>query len=109
MAPPPKRRGGGRVTAKGSASGKSPAVASRSGNPAVREEGGSARYTPPIPREVRVSPTWVPVLMFILLGAGSLLIILNYLNLLPGGAQNGYLLVGLALILGGIVTATQYH
>lgn len=111
MATPPKRRGG-RVTAKGSgsSSAKAPAAASRSGNPAVRDtEGSSARYTPPIPREVRVSPTWVPVLMFALFGAGALLIIVNYLDLLPGGVSNGYLLVGLALILGGIVTATQYH
>lgn len=70
-------------------------------------EGG--RYTPPIPRAQKVSPTWVPVLMFTLLGLGVLTIILNYVNLLPGDANNGYLVLGLGLITGGFITATYYH
>ena len=70
----------------------------------------SGRYTPPIPREVKVSPTWVPVLMFTLLGLGLVVILLNYLGvLLPGATDNWYLLLGLGLILGGIITATNYH
>jgi hypothetical protein len=69
----------------------------------------SGRYTPPIPRAVKVSPPWVPVLMGALLILGALMIILNYLEMLPGGADNRYLLVGLALITGGFVTATQWH
>lgn len=69
----------------------------------------SGRYTPPIPREQKVSPTWVPVLMFALLGVGVLVIVLNYVNLLPGDASNGYLLLGLLLITLGFVTATNYH
>ncbi len=69
----------------------------------------SGRYTPPIPKEVRVSPTWVPVLMGALLIVGALLIILNYLDILPGGASNAYLLVGLGLITAGFVAATQWH
>jgi Cell division protein CrgA len=67
------------------------------------------RYTPPIPRDVRVSPGWVPVLMGGLLAMGGLLIILNYLELLPGGASNTYLLIGLACITAGFVAATQWH
>ena len=67
------------------------------------------RYTPPIPKEQKVSPVWVPVLMFALLGLGVLVIVLNYLDLLPGDASNGYLLVGLGLITGGFVVATNYH
>lgn len=55
------------------------------------------------------SPMWVPVLMFSLLGIGTLMIILNYVDLLPGGTSNWYLLGGLGLILAGIITATQYH
>ena len=55
------------------------------------------------------SPIWVPVAMFALLGIGALMIILNYVDLLPGGTSNWYLLAGLGLILGGIITATQYH
>lgn len=69
----------------------------------------SGRYTPPIPKEQKVSPMWVPVLMFALLGLGVLVIVLNYVNLLPGDANNGYLLLGLVLITLGFVTATNYH
>ena len=67
------------------------------------------RYTPPVPREVKVSPRWVPVLMFACLGVGMVIIIINYLGLLPGGADNKYLLVGLALITAGFITATRYR
>jgi hypothetical protein len=67
------------------------------------------RYTPPIPREVKVSPMWVPVLMFVLLGLGMIIIVINYLGVLPGGADNKYLLVGLVLITAGFITATRYR
>ena len=69
----------------------------------------SSRYTPPVPRKVKVSPRWVPIVMGLLLVAGSMLIILNYLDLLPGGASNAYLLVGLGLITAGFITATQWR
>jgi hypothetical protein len=69
----------------------------------------SSRYTPPIPKSAKVSPPWVPVLMFVLLGLGTLVILLNYLELLPGAVSNWYLFGGLGLILGGILTATQYR
>jgi Cell division protein CrgA len=78
------------------------------GTPGRRPE-PTGRYTPPIPREQRVSPPWVPALMFTLLGVGAIVIVLNYLGVLPGGQSNGYLLLGLALITGGFITATQYH
>ncbi len=95
---PPKRKvKGGRVTPKGGSGGGS-----------SRPE-PSSRYTPPVPREYKVSPTWVPVLMFALLAVGLVVIFCNYLGVLPGGTKNTYLLIGLGSILGGIVTATQYH
>jgi hypothetical protein len=47
--------------------------------------------------------------MFFFLLTGAAVILLNYLGLLPGGADNRYLLGGLALITGGFVTATRYH
>ena len=97
--PPPKRKvKGGRVTPKG---GPQAAVSSR--------PSASSRYTPPIPMSKKVSPWWVPALMFALLGIGLLIIFLNYMGVLPGDTKNSYLLVGLGFILGGIVTATQYH
>jgi len=69
----------------------------------------SGRYTPPIPRSERVSPKWMPFLIVGLLIAGVLVIVINYLGILPGGASNWYLLLGLGLIVGGFVTATNLH
>jgi len=70
----------------------------------------STRYTPPTYNKADMpSPMWVPVLMFGLLIVGALVIVLNYLGVLPSGTDNKYLLVGLVAILGGIVTATQYR
>lgn len=93
---------GGRATSKGTGAkpkaGTSPGMAS------------SGRYTPPIPPEFKVSPRWVPILMGVLLIAGMLTIILNYLSLLPGGeASNAYLLGGLGLITAGFIVATRWR
>lgn len=52
---------------------------------------------------------WVPILMACLLGIGALLIFCNYLDVLPGGASDWYVLAGLALIVGGFATATRYR
>ena len=69
----------------------------------------SGRYTAPIPREFRVSPWWVPALMIAFFGAGVVVILLNYLSLIGGAANNVYLFVGLGLIVAGFVTATRWH
>ncbi|MGH9165810.1 MAG: cell division protein CrgA [Acidimicrobiales bacterium] len=69
----------------------------------------SNRYTPPVPRTEKVSPKWVPILMFALLIAGMGIIVCNYLELLPGGAKNWYLLAGLGCITGGFITSTNYR
>jgi hypothetical protein len=47
--------------------------------------------------------------MFSLLAAGVLIIFFNYVGWLPGGTSNSFLLLGLGSILGGIITATQFH
>lgn len=104
MAREDRKKKGGRVTPKG---GPDPRQAIK--GHAAREAETSSRYTPPVPPEFKVSPTWVPVLMFTLLVAGGLIIIVNYLGLLPGGTDNKYLLLGLGCILGGIITATNFH
>jgi hypothetical protein len=103
MATPPKKKPtGGRVTPKGTRADE-PRTA---GHP-----GASRRYTPPTPDEDRPQFTapWVVPTMFGLLGAGTLTIILNYIDVLPGGISNWYLFLGLGLILGGIITATKLH
>jgi hypothetical protein len=106
MAKPVKRKvEGGRVTPKSE-------HADKSGRTTPAQTG---RYTPPVPQEYKVSPRWVPVVMFVLLGLGILIILLNYVGIvpaigpLPDDTSNWYLLIGLVLILGGIITATQWR
>ena len=54
------------------------------------------------------SPPWVVWMLFGLLGLGMVIIFFNYVGLVPGGdTHNGFTLLGLAFILGGIITATR--
>src|SRR5256885_2138671 len=45
----------------------------------------TGRYTPPTPKSKKVSPKWVPIVMFGCLGLGVLIILANYVGLMPGG------------------------
>jgi hypothetical protein len=47
--------------------------------------------------------------MFIGFGLGVAIIVLNYLNALPGEANNFNLMLGLVFITGGFIMATQYR
>ncbi len=70
----------------------------------------SGRYTPPTPRDAKVSPLWVPILMFASLAIGMVIILANYVDLLPGdGPNNWYLLAGLGFIAVGFITSTKYR
>jgi hypothetical protein len=102
---PQKRRAesSGRVTPKGGGSRTAKGTSGRSG-PAP-----SSRYTPPIPAYKKVSPPWWPATMFVPWGLGIVMIILNYVGVLPGSVSNWYVFGGLGLILVGIIAATQYH
>jgi hypothetical protein len=97
------------VTPKPTKPGSLPAASPAPAAPRRTAQTPSSRYTPPTPKSVKVSPPWVPVLMFGLLILGAIMIVLNYLELLPGSVTNWYLLGGLGLILGGIFVATQYR
>jgi hypothetical protein len=94
---------------------KSVKPAKKSGKPGSVPSGrvtpkATARYTPPVPKSEKVSSKWVPIVMFASLGLGMLVILANYVSLLPGdGPSNMYLLLGLVLITLGFVTATRYH
>ncbi len=82
----------------------------KSGRVTPKGTPSTGRYTPPTPDLYRPSPIWVPVLMFVLLGLGTVTILANYVNLLPGDdPSNTYLLVGLGLITAGFITATRYR
>jgi hypothetical protein len=112
--------GAGADTADGrppaSTAKKLPPAAKRKVAVAQKAPSGSSasrRYTAPTTAAKKgPSPRWVPVLMFAFWIAGLLLIILNYMGVLPGSADSGngwYLVGGLASILAGIITATQYR
>ena len=82
MARQDRKKKGGRVTPKAGAR-----TAISKGH-AARETEESRRYTAPIPQEFKVSPMWVPVLMFTLLLAGGLTISVNALGWRSGGTDN---------------------
>ena len=91
MSSPKKRRvQGGRVTAKGTQPHNIKSVET------MRQISGEP------------SPPWVTWVLFGLLALGMIVIFLNYTKLVPGGeTHNGFTLLGLGFILGGIVTATR--
>jgi hypothetical protein len=86
----------------------------------ARHDKSKSRVTPkgtvPVERSsrepVQIDPPsapWVPILMFALLGLGTILILANYTVEVLGMPSNWYLLGGLGMVLAGIVTATQYR
>ena len=103
MAPPKRKTGGGRTTPKLTRPSERPLV-----NPDENKAGvhSSARYTPPVPREMRMGKPWVPVLMIVLLVLGGVIIMAR--NLAFSG-NNWLTIVGLACILGGLYTATKWR
>ncbi len=104
-----ERTRAGRTRAGSAASARKTRGASRGGRTGRVTPKATARYTPPVPKSVKVSPRWVPVVMFAFLIIGILCVVINYMGLLPGGASNWYLLLGLGLIAAGFITATQYR
>lgn len=69
----------------------------------------SGRYTAPLSPEYRHSGWWVPAIMLTMFGVGVLMIVLNYISLLPSSPSNWYLLGGLGLIVVGFAVSTQYR
>jgi hypothetical protein len=93
------------TTGKGASTTKAKAGSTGS---APTRPAASSRYTPKSLPEYRVSPTWVPVLMFAFLIVGALVIIVNYTGA-AWNTNNWYLIGGLSSILAGILVATQWH
>jgi hypothetical protein len=67
------------------------------------------RYTPPPPKKAPSSPLWYGVAITTLLLVGLLIVVTNYIGLLPGDAENRYLIIGLVFISAGFMMATGYH
>jgi predicted lipid-binding transport protein (Tim44 family) len=97
------KQGPGGATRKGRSTGRATTRA------VAHPTAPSGRYTPPIPRDKKVSPVWMGPLILGLLILGALMIVLNYFNVLPGAPTNWYLLGGIGLIAAGFITATQYR
>ena len=55
------------------------------------------------------SPLWMGVAITTFLLAGLVVVVTNYLGLLPGDAENRYLIIGLVLISTGFMMATGYR
>ncbi len=106
---PRSQSGPGRAQRKGTLSGGRTTVnnPSRIGRYTTPEQSG--KYTRPVPRTVRKSPPWFGVVVLVLMVAGVLAILLNYLTVLPGAVSAWYLVAGLVLIFSGFVMATRYH
>jgi len=101
-----------RVTPKGTPPAPTKRTTSKGGGPTPSKRTPpkeTGRYTAPIPKTQKVSPVWVPILMFACLLLGMVMIVSNYVSLLPGSPTNGWLLGGLGLITVGFITATKYH
>src|SRR3954467_11140121 len=67
------------------------------------------RYTAPPPKKQAASPLWFGVAITTLLLVGLLIVVTNYIGLLPGDAENRYLIIGLVFISLGFMMATGYH
>lgn len=72
------------------------------------------RRPPPPPKQDPIkakgpSPTWYVALMFGLMAVGGLIIILNYMGVLPGGTDSWYLIAGLVGIAAGFGMTLNYR
>ena len=78
-----------------------------------RKKVAKRRPTPPKRvdpvQEKGPSPTWYVVTMFALMGIGVLIILSNYVTLLPSSPSNTWLLVGLAGIAAGFGMTLNYR
>jgi len=59
--------------------------------------------------EKGASPTWYVATMFGLMAVGIVVILINYMGVLPGGTSNLYLLGGLAMIGVGFAMTLNYR
>jgi hypothetical protein len=67
---------------------------------------------PPKPDPIKAkgpSPKWYIATMFGLMALGTLVILLNYMDLMPGGTGNSWLLTGLAGIAGGFAMTLNFR
>jgi hypothetical protein len=87
-----------------------PATAAATFRCVPRSKAKRSRYTPPPPKKAPPSPLWVPVAITTLMLVGLVVVVTNYMGILPGDdAQNPYLFLGLILLTAGFGLATTYR
>ena len=75
-----------------------------------RQKRVSRPYAAPPPKKrPRSSPRWYGYLVLGLILVGVAIIVLNYMDIVPGGTQSYYLWVGLGFIGAGFAAATQWR
>jgi Cell division protein CrgA len=79
-----------------------------SGRVTPKASAPSGRYTPPIPKEQKVSPPWYPWVLLSFFVLGLAVIVVNYAQIF-WTATNWALVGGIAAILVGVVMATRYR
>ncbi len=55
------------------------------------------------------SPRWYAAVMFSLIAAGVLVIVINYMGLLPGGHNHNYIYFGMGGVAAGLLMALHYR
>ena len=69
-------------------------------------------YQPPTKKRSKTSPRWYGPAVLAVMGLGVLIIVANYLGVIPGThkqATNMYLFIGLGLIALGFLASTQWR
>lgn len=75
-----------------------------------RQRRSSRPYAPPAPKKKRkASPRWYGYLVLGLMLVGVAVIVLNYMDFIPGGTQPYWLWVGLGVIAAGFGASTQWR
>jgi Cell division protein CrgA len=66
-------------------------------------------HKPTAASEKGPSPVWYVATMFGLMAVGLVIILMNYVGILPGGTSNTYLIIGLAGIGTGFAMTMNYR
>lgn len=75
-----------------------------------RQKPARRPYVPqPVKKRRKSSPRWYGFFVIALMGVGVAVIVLNYMDILPGGTRQLWLWTGLGLIAAGFAAATQWR